>query len=38
MTLRTIVIGAPASTRIVGGLLRARAPPEGGGGGADRGA
>jgi hypothetical protein len=38
MTLRTIVIGAPASTRIVSGLLRARAPPEGGGGGADRGA
>lgn len=38
MTLRTIVIGAPASTRIVSGLLHARAPPEGGGGGADRGA
>ena len=27
MTLRTIVVGAPASTRIVTGLLRARAPP-----------
>ena len=38
MTLRTIVIGAPASTRIVSGLLHARAPPEGGGGDADRGA
>ena len=36
MTLRTIVIGAPASTRIVSGLLHARAPPEGGGGGVDR--
>jgi hypothetical protein len=38
MTLRTTVIGAPASTRIESGLLHARAPPEGGGGGADRGA
>jgi len=27
MTLRTIVVGAPASTRVVTGLLRARAPP-----------
>ena len=38
MTLRTIVIGAPASTTVVSGLLRARAPPEGGGAAADRGA
>ena len=38
MTLRTIVIGAPASTTVVSGLLRARAPPERGGEGDDRGA
>jgi hypothetical protein len=38
MKLRTIVLGAPASTTVVNGLLRARAPPDGGGLSDDRGA
>ncbi|MBM4393552.1 MAG: hypothetical protein FJ090_20705, partial [Deltaproteobacteria bacterium] len=37
MRLRTVVVGSPASTTIVTGLLRSRGPPAPRGGGDDQG-